>query len=388
MQIKKIIKSWPETNTIGKEEIKAANKVLKSGKLSGFRASPNQEFFGGSKVIELEKNWKKKFKVKHAISFNSWTSGLIASVGAIGIEPGDEVICPPITMEASSTCLLFYGAVPVFADVDKKTMCIDPKQIEKKITKKTKAIMVVHIFGQPANMKEILKISKKYKLKVIEDAAQSPLGKFNNRYLGTIGDVGGFSLNYHKTIHCGEGGIVVTNNDNIATRLKLIRNHGECVVDKFKIALKGNIFGGNFRMNEIEAAIANEQLKKLTFLTKYRKNLAKYLIRKLKRFNFLNLPDFDENGNSHVFYFFVMQFDKTKINIPRHKFVKACQSLGLNIRKDYCNPAYYNSMYLKNNFFPINNKIFKKQNYKIGLCPVAEDILKNRILFGKFCRWP
>ena len=177
MEISKIIKKkWPETNTIGSEEIKSAIKVLKSGNLSGFRASADKSFFGGPKVIELEKNWSKLFKVKHSISFNSWTSGLIASVGALGIEPGDEVICPPITMEATSTCLLFYGAIPIFVDVDPHTLCIDVKKIEKNY--KTKAIFVVHIFGHPCEMDKIMKLSKKYNLKVLEDAAQSPLGKF------------------------------------------------------------------------------------------------------------------------------------------------------------------------------------------------------------------
>jgi len=384
----KLINSWPETNTIGKEEIKAVNKVLKTGKLSGFRASPNKDFLGGQKVLQLERNWEKKFKVKYAVSFNSWTSGLIASVGALGIEPGDEVICPPITMEASSTCLLFYGAIPVFADVDPSTMCIDPKSIIKKITKKTKAIMVVHIFGHPANMKAILKIAKRYKLKIIEDAAQSPLGKYNNKFLGTIGDVGGFSLNYHKTIHCGEGGVVVTNNKKIATRLRLIRNHGEAVADNLKIKLKGNIFGGNFRMNEIEAAIAVEQLKKLNYLTKYRKNLANYLSQKLKKYNFLTLPEPDRKGSSNVFYFFVMKYNERKIAITRKDFVKKAQKLGLELRMNYVAPAYFNSLYLKNKIFPKNNYHYKNYKYKIGICPIAENILKNEIIFGKFCRWP
>ena len=384
----KLINSWPETNTIGKEEIKAVNKVLKTGKLSGFRASPNKDFLGGQKVLQLERNWEKKFKVKYAVSFNSWTSGLIASVGALGIEPGDEVICPPITMEASSTCLLFYGAIPVFADVDPSTMCIDPKSIIKKITKKTKAIMVVHIFGHPANMKAILKIAKRYRLKIIEDAAQSPLGKYNNKFLGTIGDVGGFSLNYHKTIHCGEGGVVVTNNKKIATRLRLIRNHGEAVADNLKIKLKGNIFGGNFRMNEIEAAIAVEQLKKLNYLTKYRKNLANYLSQKLKKYNFLTLPEPDRKGSSNVFYFFVMKYNERKIAITRKDFVKKAQKLGLELRMNYVAPAYFNSLYLKNKIFPKNNYHYKNYKYKIGICPIAENILKNEIIFGKFCRWP
>ena len=389
MEISKIIKKkWPETNTIGSEEIKSAIKVLKSGNLSGFRASADKSFFGGPKVLELEKNWSKLFNVKHSISFNSWTSGLIASVGALGIEPGDEVICPPITMEATSTCLLFYGAIPIFVDVDPDTLCIDVKKIEKKITKKTKAIFVVHIFGHPCEMDKIMKLSKKYNLKVLEDAAQSPLGKFKKKYLGTIGDIGGFSLNYHKTIQCGEGGIVTTNNDDLAFRLKLIRNHGESVVDKLNKKVQGNIFGGNFRMNEIEAAISIEQLKKLKFLTKYRKNQAKYLIKKLKKFSFLKLPKNDFNGTEHVFYFFVMLFDQKKTTINRNKFHELCIKYGLEIRKDYVNPAYYNLLYQKNKVYPKKNKFLSKYKYYKGLCPIAEEILHNKILFGKFCRWP
>ena len=389
MKINKIIKDkWPDTNTIGKEEIKAANKVLKSGNLSGFRASPDKSFYGGPEVLRLEKNWSKLFKVKHSISFNSWTSGLIASVGALGIEPGDEVICPPITMEATSTCLLFYGAIPIFADINPLTLCIDVKEIEKKITKKTKAIIVVHIFGQPCDMQSIMILAKKYNLKVLEDAAQSPLGKYKNKYLGTIGDIGGFSLNYHKTIQCGEGGVVTTNDDDLAFRMKLIRNHGESTIDKLNTAIHGNIFGGNFRMNEIEAAIANEQLKKLKFLTKYRKDQAKYLIKNLKKFKFLQLPVEDTDGSEHVFYFFVILFHKKNINISREAFHKLCNDYGLEIRKDYVNPVYFNSLYINKKIYPKNNKFMKNYNYYKGLCPVAEDILANKILFGKFCRWP
>lgn len=389
MKINKIIKTkWPETNTIGKEEIKASIKVLKSGNLSGFRASADNSFYGGPEVLRLEKNWSKLFKVKHSISFNSWTSGLTASVGALGIEPGDEVICPPLTMEATSTCLLFYGAIPIFADIDPKTLCIDAKEIEKKITKKTKAIIVVHIFGQPCDMNNIMALANKYNLKILEDAAQAPLGKYKNKYLGTIGHIGGFSLNYHKTIQCGEGGIVTTNDDELAFRMKLIRNHGESVVDKLNVNMHGNIFGGNFRMNEIEAAIANEQLKKLKFLTKYRKDQAKYLIRNLKKFKFLKLPIEDSRGSEHVFYFFVLLFDEKKTNISREMFFKLCIDYGLELRKDYVRPVYYNSLYLNKKIYPKNNKFLKNYNYYKGLCPIAEDILKNKILFGKFCRWP
>jgi len=168
----------------------------------------------------------------------------------------------------------------------------------------------------------------------------------------------------------------------------LIRNHGEAVIDNFGFNLKGNIFGGNFRMNEIEAAIAIEQLKKLDFLTNHRKKLANYLIRELKKFNFLTLPEIDNYENSHVFYFFVMQFNCEKINLSREEFYALCLKCGLELRKDYVKPAYLNSIYLKNKIYPKKNTQYQKNTYKKGLCPIAEDILNNKILFGKFCRYP
>ena len=167
--------------------------------------------------------------MKHAVTVNSWTSGLVAAVGAIGIEPGDEVIVT-LDNECISNRNTSLNAIPVFADIDPDTYNLKPESIESQITPYTKAILVADIFGQSADMDEIMLLARRHGLKVISDTAQAPGAMYKNAYAGTLADVGGFSLNYHKHIHTGEGGILVTNDDEIAERLQLIRNHAEVVV--------------------------------------------------------------------------------------------------------------------------------------------------------------
>ena len=157
--------------------------------------------------------------MKHAITVNSWTSGLIAAVGALSIEPGDEIIVSPWTMCASATAILHWNAIPVFADIEGDTFCLDPVSVEKKINSKTKAIMSIDIAGQSANMDALKNIAKKYNLKIISDTAQAPGALYKGKLAGTLGDVGGISLNYHKHIHTGEGGVLFTNDDLIAEKL-------------------------------------------------------------------------------------------------------------------------------------------------------------------------
>ena len=176
-------------------------------------------------------------------------------------------------MSACAASILHWSAIPVFADVDPKTFCLSPKSVLKKITKKTKAIMLVDITGHPSDIDSFNKIAKKYKLKLIIDAAQSIGAKYIKKYTGTVGDVGGYSFNIHKHINTGEGGVIVTNNKNIANKAYLIRNHGENMVNKIKKTSNfSNLIGYNFRLGEIEAAIGIEQLKKLPkILKKFKK---------------------------------------------------------------------------------------------------------------------
>ena len=198
-KIKKIINyKFKEFNSFNQNEVKAANAVVKTGILSEYLAG---ELEGGYYVKKFENKLKSFFGTKHAITVNSWTSGLIVAVGALDLEPGDEIIVSPWTMSATATAILHWNCIPIFVDIEKDTFCLDPKKIEKKITPKTKAIITVDIFGQSSDIHKIKKIARKYSLKVICDSAQAPGSKIGKNFTGTLADIGGYSLNYHKHIH-------------------------------------------------------------------------------------------------------------------------------------------------------------------------------------------
>jgi len=253
---------FPAYRPIGKEEEDAALRVIRSGVLSKYLGSWHEDFYGGPEVRALESEWAAYFNVKHAIAVNSATSALYCAVGAVGIGPGDEVIVSPYTMSASATAALIYNAIPVFADIEEDYFCLSPESVEKRITERTKAIIVVDIFGQPYDADRINAIAKTHGLYVIEDSAQAPGAKYKGKWAGTLGDIGIISLNYHKHIQTGEGGILVTDNDELAEKLRLIRNHAEAVVEAKGFSTLVNMIGFNYRMTEIEAAIAREQFKK------------------------------------------------------------------------------------------------------------------------------
>ena len=371
-----ITKPFKKYQTIGKEEELAVLNVLKKGELSKFVASKGEDFLGGNMVKKFEKNWATYFGVKYAIAVNSWTSGLIAAVGSLDIEPGDEVIVSPWTMSATATSIIVWNAIPVFADIDKKTFCLDPESVERNISSRTKAIMSVDIFGQSADMKKLKKIAKKYDLKIISDTAQAPGAMVNSRYAGTLADIGGFSLNYHKHINTGEGGMLVTNNKLFAKRMRLIRNHAEGVVGNKNKKELNNMIGYNFRLGEIEAAIGIEQLKKLKKAVNSRQRAAKKLASGIKALKGLTVP-FIPKGNTHVYYVFPIILDVEKIKIDKPKIVGALKAEGVpTISIEYANlhllPMYQKKVaYGKKNFpWSLNRR---KINYKKGICPVAEN---------------
>jgi perosamine synthetase len=389
---KSINKIFSSYNPIGKKEEKAALEVIKSGVLSKFLGVWHDDFFGGSKVQEFERQCELFFNVKHAIVVNSWTSGLIAAVGAIGIEPGDEVIVSPWTMTASATAILHWNAIPVFADIDPKTFCIDPNSIEANISPYTKAIMAIDIFGQSANMKAITKIAKKYDLKVISDTAQAPGAKYFGEYAGTLADIGGYSLNYHKHINSGEGGILVTNNTEYADKLRLIRNHAEAVVEAKGYNSLANMVGYNFRLGEIESAIGIEQIKKLPRLVKMRQELASQLSTGLKDLVGLKLP-FIESECSHVYYIYPMILDVEKLKISKEKIAEALKSEGvLGISTSYCNihllPVYQEKIAFGSKGFPWSSEICKRDvDYSKGICPVAEKFQDESFMGFGLCQF-
>jgi perosamine synthetase len=387
---KTITKSFKRYNSIGVEEIKAVQAVMESGILSQFLGEWDADFYGGPKVQEFERMCEKYFGVKHAITVNSWTSGLIAAVGAVGIEPGDEVIVTPWTMCASATSILHWNAIPVFADIEPNTFCLDPDSVEANITPFTKAIMAVDILGHSANMNALNSIAKKYGLKVISDSAQAPGSYYQGQLVGTISDVGGYSLNYHKHIHTGEGGILVTNNDLIADRLRLIRNHAEAVVGPKGEHNLTNMIGHNFRLGEIECAIGIEQLKKLNLLVAGRQRVAEKLTKGLEGLIGLRTPQVDNNC-THSYYMYPMVLDLDVINVSRSVLVKALQAEGIvGIAEGYANihmlPMYQKKIAYGAKGFPWSADFCHRDvDYSHGICPVAEELHEKTYMAFPMC---
>jgi len=373
---KTIKKPFRRYNSIGKEELQAASEVIESGVLSQFLGCWDEDFYGGPKVREFERNCAEYFGVKHAITVNSWTSGLIAAVGAIGIEPGDEMIVTPWTMSATATAILHWNAIPVFADIHPDTYNLDPRSIEANITPYTKAIMVADIFGQSADMDEIMAIANRHGLKVISDAAQAPGALYKGRYAGTCAHVGGYSLNYHKHIHTGEGGILVTDDDGIAERLKLIRNHGEVVVGERGDEDLTNMIGYNFRLGEIECAIGIEQLKKLKGFVEGRQAIAAALTRGLEGFAGLTTPVVGDD-RTHVYYVYPLQVDGSVTGVSRDRICDALSAEGVSVSMRYQNihllPMYQKRQAYGTKGFPWSSDICHREvSYEKGICPVAE----------------
>lgn len=393
-------KDFPSRKTMGAAEKRAVLRVMDSDILSGFLGAGGAFFNGGVEVKRFEGAWNKKFGFKHAISVNSWTTGLMACVGAVGVEPGDEVICPPYTMSASATAAMFYGGIPVFADIDPDNYCIDPKSVKKLITKRTKAIMVVHLYGRPADMDAILAIARPKGIKVIEDAAQAPGVKYKGRYVGAIGDIGGFSFNYHKHIHTGEGGLIVTNDSNLALKCQMIRNHGENAIDTYGVEDLSNCIGSNYRLTELQAAIASEQLTKLDSLLSHRQSLAAYLSDRLKGYDGLCTPKVEKNS-THSYYMFPIKYSEEKMGLPRSLFLRAV-SAELPKPKEwettplaegyvkplYLSPVYQRQIALGSKGFPFNTNPGVKYDYSEGICPVTERLYKREMLLTPLVREP
>ena len=260
-------------------------------------------------------------------------------------------------MSASATSILVWNAIPVFADIEEETFNLDPVSIEKNITPYTKAIMVPDIFGHPADLDRIMALARQYHLKVIEDAAQAPGALYKGRQVGTIADIGVYSLNYHKHIHTGEGGVCVTNDASLAERMQLIRNHGEAVVGDKGVSDLSNIIGFNFRMTEIEAAIGLEQLKKLPALVKGRIRAANRLSEGLSHLRGLRVPVVKPDC-SHVYYGYGLIYDEQEMGIDRDILVQALRAEGVSAGNRYVNlhllPMYQRKIAYGNQRFSLD----------------------------------
>lgn len=371
-------------NTMGVEETAEATRVAQSGKLSCFIGAWCDDFDGGPEIKAFEHEWSSAFKVNHAISVNSNTSGLIAAMGAVGVSPGDEVIVPPFTMSATAIAPLFYGGIPVFVDIEPETFCLDPDKVRDAITPKTRAIIAVNLFGHPAALHVLRKLADEKGIYLIEDAAQCPLASENGVLAGTIGHIGIFSLNYHKHIHTGEGGMCVTNDETLARKLRAIRNHGENVTEELELDDITNIIGFNFRMTEIGAAIGRQQLKKLDRFVNGREAIGTRLSEATRGLPGFTPPVVRDNCR-HVYYVWSGRYDAKVTGVSRATVAKALNAEGVPAWEGYVKPLYLLPTFQKRiaigrNGWPFN---LSDRRYEEGMCPVVERMHNSDLL--EFC---
>ena len=241
---------------IGDEEVEAVRRVIESGQLFRYRGGE------GGETDQFEREWCEELGARHAIAMTSGTGALICGLVGMGVGPGDEVIVPAYTFMSSALAPLAVGAVPILAEID-ESLTIDPADLERKITPRTKAVMPVHMLGLPSNMSAVMAVARRRSLKVLEDACQAAGGSYDARRLGTLGDAGAFSFNHFKIITCGEGGALVTDDERIY-QAALVHHDGGCVFRDHASEINTPFFAGwNFRINEILSAILRVQLTRL-----------------------------------------------------------------------------------------------------------------------------
>lgn len=307
---------WP---AVDESDIDAVVSSLRSGKLS---------WFNNTDVPALEDSWAAYVGVAHCIALNSGTAALHAAVAAVGVGPGDEVIVPALSFLASASCVLHHQAIPVFADIDPVTFTLDPAELERVVTPRTKAIIVVHLHGLPADMDPIQEFARKHGLAVIEDAAQAQGATYNGRMAGGIGDVGAFSIMAGKNLPtAGEGGLLTTNDPELRNRADTVKMFGEVIGADNEREYNAHTIGYNYRLSPILAAMARSQLAKLDQHTKEVRLGAERLAARLAELPGV-LPPAVPAGRTHVYHHFRITLDPEAagIDLPAGVFRQAVQN--------------------------------------------------------------
>jgi perosamine synthetase len=334
---------------LGEEEVRAVEKVIRSGIIAQ-----------GPVVAQLEKDFAEYIGVKHAIMLNSGTAALHASLAVAGIKEGDEVITTPNSFIATANTILMVGAKPVFADISKEDFILNLENVKEKITDKTKAIVVVDLYGQMANYDELEPFCKENNLVLITDSCQAIAAEQKGKKAGSFGDMGTFSFYATKNICCGEGGFLTTNNDDYANKVKLFRQHGRRDMVGYDYAS----LGYNYRSTDINAAILNEQLKKIDFITDKRISNANFLTEHLSKISGIKTPTTNP-GNKHCFHQYTIVVED-EFKLTRDELVKHLKENGVGCAVYYPMPLHLATTY-------------KNLGYNVGDFPITEDMCKRVI---------
>lgn len=351
-------------------------------------ASDVKSATGGSWNNRLEKMFAKKFGVKYAIACNSGTSALHACLSAVGVGPGDEVISPALTVIMNTLATLYQNAIPVFADIDPETFNIDPKDIERKITPKTKAIFTVSIYGLPPDLDPIMELAKKHNLFVIEDNAQCFLSTYKGRMAGSIGDMSMFSFESSKHISVGEGGMIITNDEKLAERARKCAGIGykNLGAEEGRVKLNEEVFqapnykrhdylGWNYRLPEINAAIGLAQLERLEELVERRRQVAKLYEETIKDCNWM-ISQKIPAGYTHSYWTYPIKYEgEREVSVPWKEFYKTYKEMEGDGFYSAWSVPYLEPVMAEGNYYGKGSHYTgPKIKYRKGICPVAESI--------------
>ena len=349
---------WP---VWGDEEIENLTRVIKSGKWGRLHGTVTSEF---------EKKYAEFQQAKHCICINSGTTALKIALLAADVDPGTEVIVPAYTFIATASAVVEMGGIPVFVDIDPNTYNIDPAKIEAAITDKTSAIMPVHFAGRPADMDAILAIAKKHNLKVVEDAAQAWGAEWKGTRMGAIGDAGCFSFQSSKNINSGEGGAIVTNDDEIA---RMSHSHSNCGRSEDGMWYEHFYFGGNYRITELQAAVLMAQLGRYEEQLKIRQENHKYLDEKLAKIDGIEPLITDDRITSHACHIYIFRYKKDGFNgAEKKRFIEALNKEGIPASPGYSIPLYNQPVFEKLAFGPRGKSVELDIDYSTFKCPETE----------------
>ena len=332
---------------------KEIEEVVDSLKSNWITTGPKMRFF--------EDKFKSFIGSKYAIAVNSGTAALHISTSSINIQPGDEVITTPFTFVASANCVVYRGGIPIFADIKKDTYNIDPSEIKRKLTPKTKAIIPVHFAGQPCDMDEIIEIANENNLFIIEDAAHAIDAEYKNKKIGNISDLTTFSFHPVKNITTAEGGMVTTNDDELYNKLLMFRTHGISKDAVKRFGKSGDFYydmqylGFRYNLSELHASLGIHQLNKLEAFQKRRRKITKIYNQELKNIKEITIP-YVKSDIKHSWHLYVIQVDIDKLKVDRDYIFRALREENIGVNVHYI-PVHYHSYYqnkfrLKKGFLP------------------------------------
>ncbi|MBS7611846.1 DegT/DnrJ/EryC1/StrS family aminotransferase [Candidatus Bathyarchaeota archaeon] len=364
--LRKIVPPWPIYD--GEDE-RAVVEVVRSRRWC--------RLYAGSKAEVFEEMFAEYHQAKYGVAVANGTVALELALKTVGVGIGDEVIVPAVTFIATASAVSEVGAIPIFADIDPETAAISAKSIEENITDKTKAVIGVHYAGYPINFDEVLPLIKKYNLFLIEDCAHAHGSEWRGRKVGAIGHMGGFSLQESKSLTAGEGGIVLTNSDELAEKARLIHNIGRVLG---KPGYMHYILSSNYRLSEIQAGLLISQMRRLKEQVELKHETGEYLASKLRKIGGVEPLKKDERITKRGYYYFVIRYRSEELqNVSREKFVAALNAEGVPAGVGYGMPLYRQPAFKRENLkgvFPEDWGIPKYENLSL---PGAEEYCRREV---------